>query len=238
MDTDQSVQALSLRPGFGSPIAAARRYARRHRVLLAAAVVLVGGGAAAGAILTSGSSYAATRPIGAALVKSPLVGSASTHPGVIVQIGVPTIVHFVPRATFAIAVIVTNRASAPITLEQARAVLSHRSPLHQIGAGLFAFKPFVCPPGASCPFIDPIGRPPYGAERPAAVSVAPGQQALARLDFRFNNCRSAAARRAPTTNRVVVVYRTPAGERVRQRLALGDSRPRLTPIARAKLCHR
>jgi hypothetical protein len=211
-------------------------------VLFAVAVVVVlGGGGAAGAILASGSSYVATRPIGAALAKSPVVGSAGLpYHGhqVLVQIGVPTRVNFVPAATFAIAVIVTNKAGAPITVEQARATVSRRSPLHQIGTRLIAYKPFVCPPGASCPYIDPIGEPPYGAERPVPLTVAPGHQALAQLHFQFNPCSPVGGASAPTTKRVTVVYRTPDGTIVRQRLALGDSTPQLTRISQARVCHR
>ena len=148
------------------------------------AVVLVCGGGAAGGILASGSSssYVATRPIGSALVKSPLVGAAETHGRALVQLGVPTILHFVPGATFAIAVIVTNKAAAPISLERAQVTVPRHSPLHQIGTRLVAFKPFVCPPGALCPANDPIGPGPYGvAARPIPLSVAPGQLALAQV---------------------------------------------------------
>jgi hypothetical protein len=234
-------QPLSVRVRVGSRIAAAKRYAGRHRVLLAAAVVVLCGGGAAGAILASGSSYVATRPIGAALVKSPVVGSAASpyhRRRVLVQIATPTILNFVPGATFAIAVIVTNKASASITLERTRAVLSRRTPLRQIGTRLIAWKPFVCPPGAFCPAIDPIGDPPYGtAERPVPLTVAPGHEALAQLHFQFRDCSPVAGASAPTTKRVTVVYRTPDGTTIRQRLALGVSTPQLTRIPRANACH-
>lgn len=240
-----SATAAARRQGYGQLISAAKRQARRHKFLLAVAVVVVAGGGAAGGIVASGtwsaSSYAATRPIGAALVKSPLVGAGSTYRRhqVLVQIGVPTILRFVPGATFAIAVIVTNKAGAPITLERSRAVLSRRSPLRQIGTRLIAFKPFVCPAGASCPFRDPIGKPPYGsAERPVPLTVAPGHKALAQLHFRFSACSPEVGGSAPTTKRVIVMYRTPGGSIVHQRLALGDSTPKLAHIARARLCHR
>ncbi len=235
-----TAQPWTLRLRSRPQVVAARRFARRHRVLLAVAVVVVlGGGGAAGAILASGSSYVATRPIGAALVKSRIVGAGGLpyhRRRVLVQIGVPTIVNFVPGATFAIAVIVTNKAAAPITLERTEALLSRRSPLRQIGTRLIAYKPFVCPPGASCPFIDPIGRPPYGAERPVPLTVAPGHAVLAQLNLQFRNC-SPVAGGAPATKRVTVVYRTPDGTTVQQRLALGDSTPQLTRIRRANACH-
>jgi hypothetical protein len=223
---------LSPRLRVRSRVASATRFAGRHRVLLALAVVVVlGGGIAAGAILASRSSYAATRPIGAALVKSPVVGSGALpyhHHRVLVQIGVPTIVNFVPGATFAIAVIVTNKAGAPVTLERARAALPSRSPLRQIGARLIAFKPFVCPPGASCPFIDPIGEPPYGAEQPVPLTVGPGHEALVRLDFRFASCRSKSLHTSATVRKVTLLYRSPDGAAIHQRLRLGDSVPQIT----------
>jgi hypothetical protein len=222
-------------------IAGAKRGARRHPFLLAAVVGLVGGAGAgaAGAILASGSSYTATRPLQAALVKSGLVGAGQTHGRVLVQVGVPTILHYVSGATFAIAVIVTNRAGAPITLERARAILPRHSPLRQIGTRLIAFKPFVCPPGASCPQIDPIGPGPYGVPaRPRPLSVAPGHDALAQLHFRFVPCGSRALRAGATVRRVTVVYRSPDGTFNRQRLRLGDSTPELTGVPKTNSCHR
>src|SRR3974390_2641680 len=90
------------------------RAARRHRVLLAAAAVLVIGGGISGAILSSSPSYRGTRPIQTALGKSPLVGAAQGHGHSLVQEGVPTIVRFVPGATFAIAVIITNHAGEQV----------------------------------------------------------------------------------------------------------------------------
>jgi hypothetical protein len=82
---------------------------------------------------SSGSSYVATRPIGAALVKSPLVGAGQTHGRALVRLGVPTILRFDPGATFALAVIVTNMAGAPITLER-RVPFSRATP-HYVRSG-------------------------------------------------------------------------------------------------------
>jgi hypothetical protein len=154
---------------------------------------------------------------------------------VLVQIGVPTTLNFVPGKTFAIAVIVTNKAAAPITLERTRAVISLRSPLRQIGTRLIPYKPVVC--HGLCPFIDPIGQPPYGAERPVPITVAPGHKALAQLHFQFSDCSRVTGASVPTTKRVTVAYRTPDGTIIKQRLALGDSTPQLTRIASANACH-
>ena len=239
MDGASSAQPVLPRPGFGSLTAAARQYARRHRVLFAVVVlvVVVGGGAAAGTTLLSGSSYLASRPIGTALVKSPLVGAGQTHGRALVQIGVPTIVRYIPRATFAIAVIVTNKAGAPITLERARAILSRHSSLRQIGTRLTAFKPFVCPPGALCPATDPIGPGPYGVSaHPLPLSVTPGHEALAQLHFKLAPCWSKTFRRDATVRRVTLLYRSPDGTAIRQRLRLGDSVPKLTDIPAQATC--
>jgi len=199
-------------------------------------VVVVGGGVAGGLILGSGSSYVATRPIGAALVKSPLVGAGQTHGRALLQVGIPTIVRFIPRNTFAIAVIVTNKAGSPITLERARAIFSRHSPLRQIGTRLSAFKPAGCA-GASCPFIDPIGPRPYGVPaRPVPLSVAPGQQALAQLHFQFAPCWSKTFRRGATVRRVTLLYRSPGGAAIHQRLLLGDSVPKLTGTPAQPAC--
>jgi hypothetical protein len=238
MESARSTQPTPLRPWFGQLIAATKRHARQHRVVLAVAVAVVGGGGAAGAILSSGSSsYVATRPIAAALVKSPLVGAGETHGRALVQLGVPTILRFIPRATFAIAVIVTNKAGAPITLERAQAILPRHSPLRQIGTRLTAFKPFVCPPGALCPATDPIGPGPYGVPgRPLPLTVAPGHEALAQLHFQFAPCWSKTLRKSATVRRVTVVYRSPDGRAIHQPIALGRSTPQLTGTPARPTC--
>lgn len=211
----------------------------RHRVVLAVVVVVIAGGGAAAAILSSGSSYAATRPIGAALVKSPLVGAAESRGTALVQIATPTILRFRPGASFAIAVIVTNKAGGRITLEGARALIPRRSPLRRIGSRLIAFEPFVCPPGASCPFVVPIGPGPYGVPaRPVPLALVPGQEGLAQLHFRFAPCWRKRFRRSATVRRVTLLYRTPEGTAIRQRLRLGDSVPKLTGTPAHPTCSR
>jgi hypothetical protein len=154
-----------------------------------------------------------------------------------VQIGVPTTVRFIPRATFALAVIVTNKAGAPITVEGARAILPRHSPLRQIGTRLTAFKPFVCPHGALCPATDPIGQPPYGVPaRPLPLTVAPGRDALAQMHYQFASCWSKALRAGAMPRKVTVAYRTSNGTVIRQPLQLGDSTPRLTGAPRRPTC--
>lgn len=224
MEGAGSARVFPLRFRFGPLVGAAREYAGRHRVLLAAVVVVVGGGAAAGGILATRSSYVATRPIHAALVRW-VGGAGSSHRKVIVQIGVPTIVRFVPHATFAISFYLRNQAGAPVTVERVRAALPTRAPLRQVGTRLWAAAPFVCRSG-SCPYIDPIGSPPYGAERPVPLTVAPGHWALARLDFQFAACTSRPGERG-TARKITIVYRTPDGTLIHQRLALGNSTPHL-----------
>jgi len=234
MEDIASAQSLRQRFRGGLLGGAAREYVGRHRVLLAVVMVVVGGGATAGGILATRSSYVATRPIQAALVRS-FGGAGSTHyPRVLVQIGIPTIVRFVPQATFATSVFLRNKAGAPVTLERVRAVLPARAPLRQIGNRLFASQPFVCHTG-SCPFIDPIGSPPYGAERPLPLTVAPGHWALARLDFQFAACTSKPHQRG-TTRGITVVYRTPDGTLIHQHVPLGNSTPRLTGIPPRATC--
>ena len=232
------MQPLSPASSLGSRCAATWRYARRHRILLVVgATAVVVGAVAAGVLLRSGSPYVARRPINAGLVKSPLVGAAQGTGGPLLQIGVPTIVRFVPRGTFAIAVIVTNKAAAPITLERATAILPRHSALHQIGTRLVAFKPPVCPRGAHCPFWNPIGPGPYGvAASPVPLTVAPGHSALAQLNFQLAPCWSNTVRASATARSVTVVYRSPDGTAVRQRLGLGDSIPKLTGVPARRTC--
>ena len=239
MDGIRSAQPSSLQLRLGPLIAAARRQARRHAVLLAAAVVAVGGGGVAARILTSGSSHAPTRSIEAALVRSPYVAAGQGHGHPVVQGGIPTILRFVPGATFAIAVVVTNKAGAPITLQRAQAILPPNSPLRQIGTRLLAFKPFVCPTGAMCPLYEPLGPGPYGVSvRPLPLGVAPGSEALAQLHFQFVPCWSKTLRAGATVRRVTIAYRSPDGTVIRQHLRLGDSIPQLTGTPTRPTCTR
>jgi hypothetical protein len=237
MESARSTQPTSRRPGYGELIFATKRRARQHKVLVAVAVIVVGGGGAAGGILASGTPYAATRPMGAALVKSPLFGAGQTHGRALVQLGVPTILRFAPGATFAIAVIVTNRAAAPITLQRARVILPGRSPLRQIGTRLIPFKPIVCPPGEGCPYHDPIGPGPYGvAARPVPLSVAPGHEVLAQVHFQLASCWSKALRARAMPRKINVVYRSTNGKVIHQLLQLGDSTPQLTGVPARPTC--
>lgn len=190
-------------------IAEARRRARQRRVLLAAVVIVVAGGAATGGILASSSSYVATRPLQVALARSPL-GGGSTGPA------------FAPRATFAVGLVLTNKAGAAVTLQDARAVLASPAPLRQIGTLLTPFTlvqcPGGCPPGYPRYVTPPY--PPYGAIRPVPLTVAPGHQALIQLNFRFVACWDKPLPWRPVTRQLIVGYRTPAGTVIHQRLAL------------------
>ena len=206
-------------------IAEAKRRTRRRRVMLVAAVIVVAVGGAAGWLLASGLSYVPSRPLDAALVPSDgacgdAYGSSS---------GVCD-VRYVPRKIFAVSVVVTNKAAAPITLETARAVVAHPSMLHQIGAGLTVFKriPLDRCAFSSCPAINPgnpppygsvaLNPPPYGSERPVPLSLAPGHQALAQLNFRFASCWNHPIPWRPVVPRVTVVYRTMDGLAIHERL--------------------
>lgn len=235
----ESTTSSPARFGFGRfrfvPLPAVTQSARRRRVLLATLLVV---GGATGTVLAAHFSSATARPLRAALLKSPLVGAGATQGGVVVETATPTILHYVPGATFALAVIVTNKAGAPVTLEGAAADVLPHSPLRQIGTRLIAFTPRVCPQGASCPFFNPIGSPPYGAEIPVALRVEPGHEALLQLHFKFRECSPATGVRVPTTTRVTVTYVTPDGSRVRQPLALADSTPQLERITRAEGCNK
>jgi hypothetical protein len=188
-------------------IAEARRRARQRRALLVTAVLVAAGGAAAGEVLTSTSSYAASRPLRAALARSPLLG-ASVAPS------------FVPRATFGMSFVLTDEAGAAVALEDVRAVLPHPSPLRQIGIQLTAFEPVQCPGG--CPPGTPrFLSPPYGPERPAPLGLAPGQMALAQLNFRFVACWNKPLPWRPVVRQVIARYLTSGGTVIHQRIALG-----------------
>jgi len=220
-----AVHVSRLRFSLDPLIAEAKRRTRRRRFLLVAAVIVVAAGGAAGWLLASGWSYVPSRPLEAALVGSEgACGDASGgSPG-------GCDVSFVPGKTFAMSVVVTNKAGAPITLEAARATVAHPSLLHQIGAGFTVFRRIPlgrCATG-SCPATFPsnpppygsvaINPPPYGPEDPAPLGLAPGHQALAQLNFRFASCWNHPIPWRPVVPGVTVVYRTSDGAAIHERL--------------------
>jgi hypothetical protein len=144
----------------------------------------------------------------------------------------------VPGATFAIAVIGTNRAGEQVTLERANAILPRHSPVKEIGARLVTYTPFVCPPGAMCPLIVPTGPPPFGvAESPRPLDLPPGRHALAQLHFQFATCWSPTFRRPGALfSRAAIAYRTQGGAVIHQQVRLRDSTPQLKGGASRPTC--
>ncbi len=134
-----------------------------------------------------------------------------------------TELRFMPSTPFPIGIVLTNESSLPVTLTDVRVVLPHDSVIRQLGTALVALHPYHCP-NASCPAPPGgISSRNYGALRPSAVQIAPGQSAGVQLNFRFLGCPRARNASLRNVSRIEVSYRDPAGTVIHERLALGGS---------------
>jgi hypothetical protein len=198
-------------------IAEAKRRARQRRALVAVAVLLVAGGAAAFVASSSPGVATGPRPIESAVVAS-VIGNPE-QPG---QLRLDGTRIYSPR--FGIAVILRNGSRGPVTLERVRAVLRAHWSVGQIGARFKSWKQAKsCVQG----FVIGCSTRPIAAERPSPMRVAPGDQVLAQLNFRFLTCSRREAQAALSAKEITVVYRLPDGTQIRQHapFMLGNFEP-------------
>jgi hypothetical protein len=197
-----------------------------QRRLIAAVIVIVLIGGTIGSLeLRSTSHFIAKQPLTSAFAKA-----ASAESG-----GRPTMgldgfdeLQFIPSARFPIGIVLTNESSLPVTLTDVRAVLPHASAIRQLGTALVALHPYYCPANQSCPAPPGgISSRNYGAIRPAALRIAPGEEAGVQLNFRLLGCPQARHASLRNVSRVEISYRDPAGAILHQRVALGGSTLRI-----------
>jgi hypothetical protein len=205
-------------------MAEAKRRMRQRRLLLAVSLLVIVGAAVATALAVQASSPSATRPIGRAFVKQPST-EAGGRP--VQGLGPTTEVRFIPSARFAIGIVLTNDASQPVTLTDARAVLPRDPALRQIGTRLVAFNPVCRTP--SCPAPGFLESRRYGTARPTALQVAPGTSAGVQLSFRLDGCNRAPRVSSQAVRQIDITYRNSAGATMRQRLRLGYSALSIAP---------
>ncbi len=131
------------------------------------------------------------------------------------------LLRFIPRAAFALGVLVANKTHSRLVLTQARVLEPRRTLVHQLGAQFHRWNPPTCPPGAMCPaYVFPI-RP--GAKSPHPLAVAPGREAGLELDFRLGSCSEIAGANPAPIARVRVTFRKPDGSLHRQTLFLAGA---------------
>lgn len=191
----------------------------------------------AGAAVRSaaGSASATTRPVTAAVVKTPTTGLSGRSDKALVKGGGPIIVRYVPHARFGIGVVLANKPRQTITLERVRAVVPDLLPLLQVGTRITRHGLPSCSPHTSCPPFALV-TPPFRAERTVPRPLRPGQKRVVQLNFRFRAC---SARNVATAQvrRLLVTYRTRAGLRVHEELALGDSKIDVIGVSKKTRCH-
>jgi hypothetical protein len=205
-------------------MAEAKRRMRQRRLLLAVLLAAVVGAVIGAALAVQTSSPSATRPIGRAFVKQ-----RSTEAGgrPVQGLGPTTEVRFIPSARFAIGIVLTNDASQPVTLTDARAILPRDPALRQTGTRLVAFNPVCRTP--SCPAPGFLQSRRYETARPTQLQVAPGTSAGVQLTFRLGGCSRAPRVSPQGVSLIGITYRNAAGATVRQRLRLGDSALSIAP---------
>jgi hypothetical protein len=224
MTVDSRRLSLALHP----LVAEAKRRMRRRRSLVAAFLVLLAGGAVGGwfglhsaAMPTPAPQFVATQS-----VRSAFASGGSSESGGRPAWGLDRFdeLRFIPSAPFHIGIVLTNEASQSVTLTNVRAVFPHRSVIRQLGTALAAFDPPACTT-PSCPGpgggISQPGN--FGALRPTALRIAPGNAAAVQLNFRFLGCPQARRGSLRNVSRIEVSYRDPAGAVIRQRVGLGTS---------------
>jgi hypothetical protein len=219
-----SAQAWRLPARLDSPTRASVRWVRQHW-LLATVVALVGAGGGIGASLglQSTSHFVATRTLQRAFVKQDMTeawGRPSTGLDAFAEL------QFISSARFAIGIAVTNDASQPVTLTDARAILPRDSVLRQLGTGLVAYNPVCRTPSCPAP-AGPLQQGRYGVIRPSPLQVAPGKGAGIQLNFRFLGCPSARHASLQDVSRIQLTYRDRAGAIMRQRVGLTTSTLRI-----------
>lgn len=196
-------------------------------------LMLVLAGAAAGWAAVSPS--ATTRPVTAAVVKTPTTGLSGSDDKVLVKGGGPIIVRFVPQARFGIGIVLVNKARQMITLERVQVVVPDLLPLLQVGTRITRHGLPSCPPHTRCPPFALV-TPPFRAERTVPRPLSPGQKRVVQLNFRFGACSARNVAAAPV-RRLLVTGRTRAGLRLHEELALGDSKIDVIGVSKKTRCH-
>lgn len=124
----------------------------------------------------------------------------------------------VPNGTFGLMLLLKNQTHRQLTLQDVRAVMPHRSFVHQTGTHLAPY--FQCKP--YCP-RHIVMKGPFGAERPAALHVRPLNTAQAQLNFAFAGCGALQSASTKPVTHAVVVYRDARGRTFRQTIALDSA---------------
>lgn len=184
------------------------------RYFVAAAVVL--------GLVACGSSFRATHPVTAPLVKEPLAEGAGVSG--IGDHGVETTVSYHAGAAFAVGFVLDNDSRSPIVVTRIRAVEPPRTLVRQVGSVMTLWDPPTC--HGLCPaYSFPIS--PSAIATDAPVELAPGKRLGVGLDFRLRPCSAVPRSQPSAPSRMEVTFHVPGGPSQRQFIELGGSRPYL-----------
>jgi hypothetical protein len=132
---------------------------------------------------------------------------------------------YIANQPFGIGIVLRNRGRVPITVVAVRAVEPLGTLVHQIGTRLLAWNPPPCTGNHSCP-LEAFLRGPFGAGRPAPLTVGPGRGLGVQLNFRLAGCAAVPFASPASPSRVDVLYRSGGSTHV-QTIALGGAGPLL-----------
>jgi hypothetical protein len=176
------------------------------RYLVAIALVLSLTASTAGASATRSMRT----PLGiAAMVESNGAPDLGTAPGN------GELIRFIPRARFAVGILLKNMSGERLTITGARVIEPRRTLIHQIGTQFHVWDPPKCPPGAFCPAY---GFPLHSqVAHPKPFVLKRGKRLGLELDFRLGSCAQVRGASSAPISLLRVRFRTAHGAR-RERL--------------------
>lgn len=159
-------------------------------------------------------------PAAASSPRSPVAlgGMFEGGPGGVVFGSAPgngELLRFIPDARFAVGVLLENTSRGRLVVTGAEVLEPTRTLVHQIGTQFHPWRPFKCPPGASCPA--PVFPLHARVAHPRPFAVAPGKDVGVELDFRLGSCAQIPGAGSTPISRLRVSFRT-AGGPIRQRV--------------------
>jgi len=121
------------------------------------------------------------------------------------------LIRFIPRARFAIGILLKNMSGKRLEITSARVVEPRRTLIHQIGTQFHVWNPPKCPPGAFCPA--------YGfplrshVAHPTPFVLGRGKRLGLELDFRLGSCAQVRSSSSAPISLLRVKFRAGDGAR-------------------------